>query len=104
PEEPEESGGEDIDDCRCGGHCPQPEEHRPHPRGHRLTTSLLDPRRARVPGPPCEGSPLSFSFPSLSSSAVSSSHPLTPYGWDEDWAAAFSPYARQGLVPGRVVR
>ncbi len=44
---------------------------------------------------------MSFSF---SSSADSSSHPLTPYGWDEDWAAAFSPYAEQGLVPGRVVR
>ncbi|MFC8693984.1 ribosome small subunit-dependent GTPase A [Streptomyces parvus] len=47
---------------------------------------------------------MSFSFPSLSSSAVSSSHPLTPYGWDDGWAAAFSPYAEQGLVPGRVVR
>lgn len=53
-----------------------------------------------MPGPPCEGFPLSFSF----SPAPSSSHPLTPYGWDEDWAAAFSPYAEQGLVPGRVVR
>lgn len=29
-------GGEDIDDCRCGGHCPRPEEHRSHPRGRRL--------------------------------------------------------------------
>ncbi|MDQ0987841.1 ribosome biogenesis GTPase [Streptomyces sp. V2I9] len=55
-----------------------------------------------MPGPPCEGFPLSFSF--TSSSTVSSSHPLAPYGWDEDWAAAFSPYAEQGLVPGRVVR
>ncbi|MFJ2024801.1 ribosome small subunit-dependent GTPase A [Streptomyces sp. V2I9] len=45
---------------------------------------------------------MSFSF--TSSSTVSSSHPLAPYGWDEDWAAAFSPYAEQGLVPGRVVR
>lgn len=53
-----------------------------------------------MPGPPCEGFPLSFSFPP----APSSSHPLTPYGWDEEWAAAFSPYAEQGLVPGRVVR
>lgn len=53
-----------------------------------------------MPGPPCEGFPLSFSF----LTAPSSSHPLTPYGWDEDWAAAFSPYAEQGLVPGRVVR
>ncbi|MGW6649941.1 GTPase RsgA [Streptomyces sp. CB02130] len=43
-----------------------------------------------------------MSFPL--SSAVSSSHPLTPYGWDEDWAAVFSLYAEQGLVPGRVVR
>ncbi len=60
-----------------------------------------------MPGPPCEGFPLSFPLSSLSSSAdstVSSSHPLTPYGWDEDWVAAFSPYAEQGLVPGRVVR
>ncbi|WP_327178799.1 ribosome small subunit-dependent GTPase A [Streptomyces sp. NBC_01335] len=32
------------------------------------------------------------------------SHPLTPYGWDDDWAAAFAPYAAQGLLPGRVVR
>lgn len=53
-----------------------------------------------MPGPPCEGFPLSFSF----LTAPSSSHPLTPYGWDEDWAAAFSPYTEQGLVPGRVVR
>ncbi|MFE9697203.1 ribosome small subunit-dependent GTPase A [Streptomyces sp. NPDC006270] len=43
---------------------------------------------------------MSFSFPP----APSSSHPLTPYGWDEDWAAVFSPYAEQGFVPGRVVR
>ncbi|MFH9294385.1 ribosome small subunit-dependent GTPase A [Streptomyces sp. NPDC017520] len=43
---------------------------------------------------------MSFSF----LTAPSSSHPLTSYGWDEDWAAAFSPYAEQGLVPGRVVR
>ncbi|MGW9249519.1 ribosome small subunit-dependent GTPase A [Streptomyces sp. EN27] len=50
---------------------------------------------------------MSFPLSSLSSSAdstVSSSHPLTPYGWDEDWVVAFSPYAEQGLVPGRVVR
>ncbi|WP_199814777.1 ribosome small subunit-dependent GTPase A, partial [Streptomyces sp. NRRL WC-3549] len=32
------------------------------------------------------------------------SHPLAPYGWDEDWAAVFAPYAEQGLLPGRVVR
>ncbi|RPK56313.1 putative ribosome biogenesis GTPase RsgA [Streptomyces sp. ADI96-02] len=43
---------------------------------------------------------MSFPFPPASSS----SHPLAPYGWDDDWAAAFSPYAAQGLVPGRVVR
>lgn len=55
-----------------------------------------------MPGPPCEGFPLSFSF--SPSATVSSSHPLTSYGWDDDWAAAFSPYAEQGLVPGRVVR
>lgn len=53
-----------------------------------------------MPGPPCEGFPLSFSFLPV----PSSSHPLSPYGWDDDWAAAFSPYAEQGLVPGRVVR
>ncbi|WP_323450004.1 ribosome small subunit-dependent GTPase A [Streptomyces yaizuensis] len=29
---------------------------------------------------------------------------LAPYGWDEEWAAAFAPYAAQGLLPGRVVR
>ncbi|SEC13328.1 ribosome biogenesis GTPase [Streptomyces sp. 2131.1] len=54
-----------------------------------------------TPGPPCEGFPLSFpSFPS----SLSSSHPLAAYGWDDDWAAEFAPYAAQGLVPGRVVR
>ncbi|MEU3524015.1 ribosome small subunit-dependent GTPase A [Streptomyces sp. NPDC038707] len=37
-----------------------------------------------------------------STSAVSTA--LAPYGWDEDWAAAFAPYAADGLVPGRVVR
>ncbi|MEU5716885.1 ribosome small subunit-dependent GTPase A [Streptomyces sp. NPDC020403] len=42
-----------------------------------------------------------MSFPLL---PVSSSHPLAPYGWDDDWAAAFAPYAEQGLLPGRVVR
>lgn len=31
-------------------------------------------------------------------------HPLSPYGWDDGWAAAFAPYAEQGLLPGRVVR
>ncbi|MFG2333363.1 ribosome small subunit-dependent GTPase A [Streptomyces sp. NPDC048604] len=29
---------------------------------------------------------------------------LAPYGWDEDWQAAFAAYAAEGLVPGRVVR
>lgn len=53
-----------------------------------------------MPGPPCEGFPLSFSFLPVPSSSQS----LAPYGWDDDWAAAFSPFAEQGLVPGRVVR
>ncbi|AQT75085.1 MULTISPECIES: ribosome small subunit-dependent GTPase A [Streptomyces] len=38
----------------------------------------------------------------FSSSAVQ--HPLAVYGWDEGWEAEFTPYAAQGLVPGRVVR
>ncbi|MGW0779222.1 ribosome small subunit-dependent GTPase A [Streptomyces sp. NPDC002913] len=38
------------------------------------------------------------------SPSSTSSHPLTPYGWDDDWAADFAPYAAQGLLPGRVVR
>ncbi|GHA89058.1 MULTISPECIES: ribosome small subunit-dependent GTPase A [Streptomyces] len=42
-----------------------------------------------------------MSFPIPGSSP---SHPLAPYGWDDDWAAAFAPYAEQGLLPGRVVR
>ncbi|MFI2432881.1 ribosome small subunit-dependent GTPase A [Streptomyces sp. NPDC018693] len=29
---------------------------------------------------------------------------MSPYGWDEGWAAEFAPYAEQGLLPGRVVR
>ncbi|MFY4717098.1 ribosome small subunit-dependent GTPase A [Streptomyces sp. LaBMicrA B280] len=37
-----------------------------------------------------------------SSSAVYSA--LAPYGWDDDWADAFGPYASEGLLPGRVVR
>lgn len=51
--------------------------------------------------------PTSSSLSSLSSSAPqgsSSSHPLAAYGWDDDWAAEFAPYAAQGLLPGRVVR
>jgi len=43
---------------------------------------------------------LSFSI----SQASTPSHPLAPYGWDDEWAAAFAPYAEQGLLPGRVVR
>ncbi|MFF3257893.1 ribosome small subunit-dependent GTPase A [Streptomyces sp. NPDC002932] len=49
-----------------------------------------------------------MSFPISSSSSFSSSpspsHPLAAYGWDDDWAAEFAPYAAQGLLPGRVVR
>ncbi|MER5374642.1 ribosome small subunit-dependent GTPase A [Streptomyces sp. NPDC002553] len=41
---------------------------------------------------------------SSSSASSASSHPLLPYGWDEDWQSQFAPYAAQGLVPGRVVR
>ncbi|CAL9383254.1 Small ribosomal subunit biogenesis GTPase RsgA [Streptomyces sp. enrichment culture] len=48
---------------------------------------------------------MSSSFSGSSPSSPSSpSHPLTPYGWDADWEAAFSPYAAQGLLPGRVLR
>ncbi|MFD4139991.1 MULTISPECIES: ribosome small subunit-dependent GTPase A [unclassified Streptomyces] len=45
-----------------------------------------------------------MSFSSLIGSSSSSSHSLTPYGWDEGWEAEFAPYAEQGLLPGRVVR
>ncbi|WP_405683512.1 ribosome small subunit-dependent GTPase A [Streptomyces sp. NBC_00057] len=50
-----------------------------------------------------------MSFPSSPSFASSlqgssASHPLSSYGWDDDWAAEFAPYAGQGLLPGRVVR
>ncbi|WP_171162318.1 ribosome small subunit-dependent GTPase A [Streptomyces sp. I05A-00742] len=31
-------------------------------------------------------------------------HPLAPYGWDEEFADAFTPYAAGGSVPGRIVR
>ncbi|MGP2442334.1 ribosome small subunit-dependent GTPase A [Streptomyces sp. JW3] len=41
---------------------------------------------------------------SSSFQSSSSSHPLTPYGWDAGWEAEFAPYAEQGLLPGRVVR
>ncbi|MFF0446709.1 ribosome small subunit-dependent GTPase A [Streptomyces sp. NPDC004609] len=46
----------------------------------------------------------SFSSSSSFPGSASSSHPLLPYGWDDGWAAAFAPYAAQGLLPGRVVR
>lgn len=35
---------------------------------------------------------------------ASLSHALAPFGWDDAWAAEFTPYAEQGLLPGRVVR
>ncbi|MDX2598326.1 ribosome small subunit-dependent GTPase A [Streptomyces sp. WI03-4A] len=37
-----------------------------------------------------------------SSSAAPSA--LAPYGWDDAWADAFSPYEAEGLLPGRVIR
>ncbi|MFJ8751818.1 ribosome small subunit-dependent GTPase A [Streptomyces sp. NPDC102441] len=43
---------------------------------------------------------MSFSI----SQASTPSHPLAPYGWDDAWADTFTPYAEQGLLPGRVVR
>ncbi|MFE2328965.1 ribosome small subunit-dependent GTPase A [Streptomyces sp. NPDC059385] len=44
---------------------------------------------------------MSFSsFPQSSSL----SHALAPLGWDDAWAAEFTPYAERGLLPGRVVR
>ncbi len=52
-----------------------------------------------LPGPPCEGFPLT-----LSSSLSARPHALAAYGWDETWAAEFAPYAAAGLLPGRVVR
>ncbi|GGX52021.1 ribosome small subunit-dependent GTPase A [Streptomyces fructofermentans] len=54
---------------------------------------------------------MSFSTSRASASALPSApspdpsaHPLAPYGWDDDWAAAFAPHLERGLVPGRVVR
>ncbi|MCM1975651.1 ribosome small subunit-dependent GTPase A [Streptomyces sp. G1] len=38
----------------------------------------------------------------MTSTSVSSA--LAPYGWDADWADAFTPYEAEGLLPGRVVR
>lgn len=45
-----------------------------------------------------KGPPLTSTYRSTAHSA------LSPYGWDEDWADAFAPYAAEGLLPGRVVR
>ncbi len=47
-----------------------------------------------------KGHPLSSSSPQH----PLSSHPLAPYGWDEEWGEVFAPYAAEGLVLGRVVR
>ncbi|MFH8791826.1 ribosome small subunit-dependent GTPase A [Streptomyces sp. NPDC017941] len=44
----------------------------------------------------------SASSPSASSESRYSF--LARYGWDEEWAEAFAPYAERGLLPGRVVR
>ncbi|MFD9721315.1 ribosome small subunit-dependent GTPase A [Streptomyces sp. NPDC059076] len=41
---------------------------------------------------------------SFSTSDSIPSHSLAAFGWDEHWAAEFTPYRAQGLVPGRVVR
>ncbi|EFL35780.1 ribosome small subunit-dependent GTPase A [Streptomyces viridochromogenes DSM 40736] len=38
------------------------------------------------------------------SSAASVFTALAPYGWDEAWSEAFTPYEADGLLPGRVVR
>jgi ribosome biogenesis GTPase len=38
-----------------------------------------------------------LTFPAISTA-------LTAHGWDTAWADAFTPYAAQGLVPGRVIR
>ncbi|MEU3661601.1 ribosome small subunit-dependent GTPase A [Streptomyces sp. NPDC032940] len=43
----------------------------------------------------------SSSLSSLQSSTASS---LAAYGWDAGWESEFSPYAAEGLLPGRVVR
>ncbi|MGW3274956.1 ribosome small subunit-dependent GTPase A, partial [Streptomyces kronopolitis] len=31
-------------------------------------------------------------------------HPLAAYGWDQGFAQRFTPFAEQGLHPGRIVR
>ncbi|MCY0919877.1 MULTISPECIES: ribosome small subunit-dependent GTPase A [unclassified Streptomyces] len=43
-----------------------------------------------------------MSFSSFSQAPLA--HALTPFGWDDAWAAEFAPYLAQGLLPGRVVR
>ncbi|MEV5125609.1 ribosome small subunit-dependent GTPase A [Streptomyces decoyicus] len=35
---------------------------------------------------------------------LTAAHPFTGYGWDDGFAESFTPYAGQGLVPGRIVR
>ncbi|PJN39410.1 ribosome small subunit-dependent GTPase A [Streptomyces sp. CB02959] len=35
---------------------------------------------------------------------LSAAHPLTSHGWDDGFAASFTPFAGQGFVPGRIVR
>ncbi|GHH36623.1 ribosome small subunit-dependent GTPase A [Streptomyces candidus] len=45
-----------------------------------------------------------MSFHEHSQASALSTHPLQPYGWDAAWEAEFTPYAEQGLLPGRVVR
>ncbi|MFF7686791.1 ribosome small subunit-dependent GTPase A [Streptomyces syringium] len=35
---------------------------------------------------------------------LAASHPLTGYGWDEGFADSFTPYAAEGLTPGRIIR
>ncbi|MFI8519390.1 ribosome small subunit-dependent GTPase A [Streptomyces sp. NPDC085481] len=47
---------------------------------------------------------MSFSSSSFSTTTSASTSSLHAYGWDEEWATAFAPYAAQGLLPGRVVR
>ncbi|MFR9796823.1 ribosome small subunit-dependent GTPase A [Streptomyces sp. MS06] len=47
---------------------------------------------------------MNLSSSSASSASSAWSHPLAGYGWDEEWEAAFTPFAEQGLLPGRVVR
>ncbi|WRT97683.1 ribosome small subunit-dependent GTPase A [Streptomyces violarus] len=39
-----------------------------------------------------------------SMNSISAFSTLAPYGWDEAWAEAFTPYDAEGLLPGRVVR